>query len=72
MSSEQRTAREAGPRRLRLELPWRVVGGALDLDELQSFLSWDIYGIMDLGETISASAGREGDEVRGSEWSSMI
>lgn len=49
-----------------------VVGGALDLDELQSFLSWDIYGIMDLGETISASAGREGDEVRGSEWSSMI
>lgn len=49
-----------------------LVGGALELDELQSFLSWDIYGIMDLEETISASAGHEGEDVRGSEWSSMI
>lgn len=46
------------------------IGDALDLDELQNFLSWDIYGIMDLGETISASGYDE--DVKRSEWSSMI
>jgi hypothetical protein len=50
-----------------------LLGDALDLEELQNFLSWDIYGIMDLGETISASGGYEyEDEVRRSDWSSMI
>lgn len=50
-----------------------VLGDALDLEELQNFLSWDIYGIMDLGETISASGGYEYEEdVKRSEWSSMI
>lgn len=49
-----------------------VGGGALDLDELQSFLSWDIYGVMDLRESISASAKHEEEDARRSEWSSMI
>lgn len=28
---------------------------ALDLDDLQSFLSWDMHGLMDLGDTVSVS-----------------
>lgn len=45
---------------------------ALDLDDLQNFLSWDMYGMMDLGDTISVS-GYETEGVRmSSEWASAI
>ena len=34
---------------------------ALDLDDLQNFLSWDMYGIMEIGDTVSF----QGTEVSG-------
>lgn len=40
---------------------------ALDLEDLQNFLSWDMYCIMDMSESVSVAGG----EME-SEWASII
>ncbi|KAH0526309.1 hypothetical protein TsFJ059_009653 [Trichoderma semiorbis] len=40
---------------------------ALDLDDLQNFLSWDMYGIMDMGDPIPDDGGA--DEIGMRSWS---
>jgi hypothetical protein len=43
---------------------------ALDLEDLQNFVSWDIHGIIDISDTVSAS--NHDDEAKMSSWGSMV
>lgn len=42
---------------------------ALDLDDLQNFLSWDMYGIRDMGDPVSEEAA---DDVTMQSWAGAI
>lgn len=58
-----------------VQTPRRSVNGsnpmieALDLDDLQNFLSWDMYGIRDMGDPVSEEAA---DDVTMQSWAGAI
>lgn len=41
----------------------------LDLDDLQNFLSWDMYGVMEMGDSMNPSVT---DEEAGQSWTGTI
>lgn len=50
-------------------LPTLPMCDALDLDDLQNFLSWDMYGIMEMGGTVS---NEDMDDTVSQSWAGAI